>query len=91
MSMFVGIHKAPGLQREEFAENAADVLASPYAKLLEVRSNVQEGFILTFWESKSTENVIAEFERAGFPHQEVHELNLILGREQFEEMASQSK
>ena len=88
MPLYVGVHKAPGLQQEEFALNAADILSSPYAQFQEIRANIKEGFILSFWESESAENVVAEFERAGFPHQEVHEMTMVIDRAKFEQLAN---
>ncbi len=76
MPQFVTIHRAPGLSQEEFMQNAPDVLAGKHASMVNVYANVFEGFIVTVYEADSAEQVVKEFERLGFPHDEVHEVQL---------------
>jgi hypothetical protein len=83
---FISIHRAPGLSQEEFQQNAPDVLASKHAKMLHTYVNVFEGFIVTLYEGDSQDAVVKEFERLGFPHDEIHEIQINMPREALEAM-----
>jgi hypothetical protein len=86
MPQFITIHRAPGLSQEEFQQNAPEVLESKHATNLHVYANVFEGFIVTLYEGESEEAVVREFERLGFPHDEIHEIQLNIPREALEAM-----
>ena len=86
MPLFMTVHRAPGLSREEFQQNAPDVLESKHARMLHVWVNMYEGFIVTLYEGESAEAVEAEFERIGFPFEEIHEMQLDVSRERLEQM-----
>lgn len=86
MPQFISIHRAPGLSQEEFQQNAPDVLKGTYATNLQTFANVFEGFIVTLYEADDQDAVVKEFERLGFPHDEVHEIQLNMPREQLEAM-----
>lgn len=89
MPLFMTVHRAPGLSREEFQQNAPDVLESRNAKMLHVWVNMFEGFIVTLYEGESAAAVESEFERVGFPFEEIHEIQLDVSREQLERMVAQ--
>ena len=86
MPQFISIHRAPGLSQEEFQQNAPDVLEGTYATSLHTYANVFEGFIVTLYEADDADAVVKEFERLGFPHDEVHEIQLNIPRAQLEAM-----
>jgi hypothetical protein len=86
MPQFVTVHRAPGLSQEEFAQNAPDVLESKHATMLHTYANVFEGFIVTLYEADSVEALTKEFERLGFPHDEMHEVQINMSRDQLEAM-----
>ncbi len=86
MPQFISIHRAPGLSQEEFQQNAPDVLESKHAKSLHTYANVFEGFIVTLYEGDSPDAVVKEFERLGFPHDEIHEIQINMPREGLEAM-----
>ena len=88
MPLFMTTHRAPGLSREEFQQNAPDVLASKHAKMLHVWVNMYEGFIVTLYEGENAKAVENEFERVGFPFEEIHEMQLDVSREQLERMVA---
>ncbi len=90
MPQFISIHRAPGLSQEEFQQNAPDVLESKYAKSLHTYANVFEGFIVTVYEGESADAVVKEFERLGFPHDEIHEIQINMPREALEGMVKGS-
>ena len=82
MPQFVSIHRAPGCPKRSSCENAPDVLAGKHATMVSVVVNVFEGFIVTLYEADSSELVVKEFERLGFPYDEVHEIQLNITRDQ---------
>jgi len=90
MPQFITIHRAPGLSQEEFQQNAPEVLESKHAKNLHIYANVFEGFIVTLYEGDNEHEVIREFERLGFPHDEIHEVQLNVPREALEAMVKGS-
>jgi hypothetical protein len=89
MPQYATIHRAPGLSQEEFMQNAPDVLKGTYATMLSVTVNIFEGFIVTLYEADSEEMVIKEFERLGFPYDEVHEIQMHITREQLAAMVGE--
>lgn len=86
MPLFVNIHRAPGLSREEFQQNAPDVLESKHATMRHVFVNVFKGFVVTVYEGDSAEEVQKEFERLGFPYEEINEVQINMSREQLQSM-----
>ncbi|HMK11751.1 MAG TPA: hypothetical protein VK461_09230 [Acidimicrobiales bacterium] len=86
MPLFASIHRAPGLSQEEFMQNAPDVLEGKYATMVNVYANIFEGFIVTIYDGASAEDVVKEFERLGFPHDEVHEVQIAITRDQLAAM-----
>jgi hypothetical protein len=86
MPQFATIHRAPGLSQEEFMQNAPDVLEGKHATMLNVCVNVFEGFIVTLYEAEDAAALQKEFERLGFPFDEIHEVQLNISREQLASM-----
>ena len=80
MPLFASIHRAPGLSQEEFMQNTPDVLKGTHATMVNVSANIFEGFIVTLYEADSPDMVVKEFERLGFPHDEVHEVQINISR-----------
>jgi hypothetical protein len=89
LPLFVTLHRAPGLSKEEFDANAAEVLESKYATFRHVYVNVFEGFIVSVYEADDTVALEREFERVGFPFEEMHEMQLSFTRDQMSEIAAQ--
>jgi hypothetical protein len=87
---FIAIHRAPGLSQEEFAQNAPDVLAGKHAKSLHTYANMFDGFIVTLYEGENEDAVVKEFERLGFPYEEIHEIQINMPREGLEAMVKGS-
>jgi hypothetical protein len=76
MARFICIHHAPGLGQEEFLANAPRVVEAKYAKMERCFVNLASGLIVQICEADSAEAVEKEFERLGFPFDEIHELQL---------------
>jgi hypothetical protein len=87
---YISIHRAPGLSQEEFQQNAPDVLEGKHARSLHTYANVFEGFIVTLYEADSQDALVKEFERLGFPHDEIHEIQINMPREGLEAMVKRS-
>ena len=86
MPQFITIHRAPGLSQEEFAQNAPDVLKGTHATSLHTYANMFDGFIVTLYDAESQDALVKEFERLGFPHDEIHEIQINAPREALEAM-----
>jgi Nickel responsive protein SCO4226-like len=76
MPRFVTVHRAPGLSREEFQANAAAVLECKYALFEHMYVDMFSGFIVTVYEASDQAALEREFERLGFPWDEVHEIQI---------------
>jgi hypothetical protein len=75
---FATIHRSPGLSREEIQANTVLVAESEYATFKQLYVDMFEGFLVTIYEGDSVEAVEAEFERVGFPWDEIHEIHVSL-------------
>jgi hypothetical protein len=60
------------------------VLDGKHARNLHTYANVLEGFIVTLYEADSRAAVVKEFERLGFPHDEIHEIQINMPRDGLE-------
>jgi len=72
MTQFVTIHRAPGLSRDELQGNAAPVLEGVHATFQQMWVDMFSGFIVTVYEAEDQAALEREFERLGFPWDEVH-------------------
>ena len=72
MTQFVTIHRAPGLSRDELQSNAAPVLEGVNARFQHMWVDMFSGFIVTVYEAEDQAALESEFERLGFPWDEVH-------------------
>jgi len=76
MPRYLSIHRAPGLSREEFAANAAEVVESRHAKHVQTFANLIDGTIVNLYDAENEDMLVREFERLGWPHDEIHEVEL---------------
>lgn len=76
MARFMSLHRAPGLSKEEFAQNGADLVQGQYAQHVVTYINFLDGTIVNLFDADSEEMLIREFERVGFPYEEIHEVHL---------------
>jgi hypothetical protein len=89
MPQFLTIHRAPGLKREEFARNAPEVYKGTHATFLQSYVNLGAGFIASIYEAKNKDALEEEFERVGFPFDEIQEIQFSQSRAQLEQMLKQ--
>ena len=88
MPRFVTIHRAPGLSREELQGNAGPVLEGVHAQFEQMFVDMLNGFIVSVFQAESQAELESEFERLGFPWDEVHEVQVQLDRTALEHMTS---
>lgn len=78
MARFVTIHRAPGLSRDELQSNAGPVLEGVHAQFEQMWVDMFAGFIVTVYQAENRTALESEFERLGFPWDEVHEVQVQL-------------
>jgi hypothetical protein len=89
MPQFITIHRAPGLKREELAQNAPHVLNAKIASFRQIYADIGSGFIVSVFEADSKEQVEEQMEVLGFPVDEMHEVHFAQSRREMEEMLKQ--
>lgn len=78
MPTFLTTHQSPGLSADEIAGNAPDVAESKYANFQNLYVDMYSGFLVTIYEADSREDLEREFERVGFPFDEIREIQFAL-------------
>ncbi|ORW41790.1 hypothetical protein AWB90_21235 [Mycobacterium paraense] len=78
MPTFLTTHLAPGLSADEIAGNAPDVAESKYATFQNLYVDMFSGFLVTIYQADSREDLEREFERVGFPFDEIREIQFAL-------------
>lgn len=86
MPKFISIHIAPGVSEDEFRMNTPTVLEAKHAKPIEIFANLMEGFIVTYYDAADDASLVREFERLGFPYQEIHEIQFSATAEDLKRM-----
>ena len=86
MPSFMSVHRAPGLSAEEFQANGAEVLEEKYAKVVHIYANLLSGFIVNIYDAESRDELVREFERVGFPYEEIQEIQFSVDRAGLEQM-----
>lgn len=89
MPQFITIHRAPGLKRDELAQNAPHVLAANIAVFRQIYANIASGFIVSVFEADSKEKLEEQMEVLGFPIDEAHEVHFAASRGELEQMVKQ--
>ncbi|MGI9147899.1 MAG: nickel-binding protein [Chloroflexota bacterium] len=90
MTRFVTIHRAPGLSRDELQSNARPVLEGLNAQFEQMWVDMFSGFIVTVYQAESQAALESEFERLGFPWDEVHPVQVQLDRPGLEQLVAAS-
>lgn len=78
MPTYLTTHLSPGLSAEEIANNAPDVAESKYATFQTMYVNMLSGFIVSVYDADDRAALEREFERVGFPFEEIHEVHFAL-------------
>ena len=74
MPRYLAIHHAPGVSQEDFQRNIPEVLAGKHATFVHTYVNLARGTIVNIYEAASEEALAREFERIGFPFDEIQEI-----------------
>jgi len=74
MATFIAVHRSPGMSTDEIAANAPLVAECEDATFRHLYVNLLAGFIVTIYEGEDQAAVESEFERIGFPWDEIHEV-----------------
>lgn len=74
MPRFLAIHHAPGVSQEDFQRNIPEVLRGKYATFVHTYVNLAQGTIVNIYDADSAEALGREFERIGFPFDEIQEV-----------------
>jgi len=88
MPRYLSIHRAPGLSREDFAANATEVVDGKHAKHVHTYANLQGGTLVNLFDANSEDALVREFERLGWPYEEIHELELSVSAEELRAMVA---
>jgi hypothetical protein len=78
MPTFVTVHRSPGLSPDEIKANGALVAESEHATFKHLYVDLYQGFLVSVYEAESQDDVEQEFERVGFPWDEIHEAQVDL-------------
>ncbi|MFJ8816212.1 MULTISPECIES: DUF4242 domain-containing protein [Amycolatopsis] len=88
MATFLTLHQAPGLSADEIAGYGPEVAQGVHARFRNLFVNLRSGFIVTIYEADSQDAVEQEFERIGFPFDDIHEIDYTLDEAQLAAMTS---
>jgi len=88
MPQFLTVHRAPGLKREEIAQNAAAVLKADIAQFRQIYVNLADGFLVSIFEAPSKDQVEEQLEILGFPIDEMHEVQFAQSRSELEQQVA---
>ncbi len=86
MPLFITVHRAPGLKREELSQNAKAVVDANIATFRQIYVNVAEGFLVSIFEADTKDQVEEQLEVLGFPVDEMHEVHFAASRAEMEAM-----
>ena len=89
MPRYITIHRAPGLKRDERAQNAPHVLGAKIATFKQIYANIASGLIVSVFEADSKEKLEEQMEVLGFPIDETHEIHFAASRAELEQMVKQ--
>ena len=90
MPRFLAIHHAPGVSQEDFQRNIPDVLLGKYATFVHTYVNLAQGTIVNIYDADSAASLAREFERIGFPFDEIQEVQFGASAEDLRRMTQAS-
>jgi hypothetical protein len=74
MPRYLAIHHAPGVSQEDFQRNIPEVLKGKFATFVQTYVNLSNGTIVNIYDADSKESLAREFERIGFPFDEIQQV-----------------
>ena len=88
MPRYLAIHHAPGVSQEDFQRSMPEVLAGKHATFVHTWVNLAKGTIVNLYDADSAEAVAREFERIGFPFDEIKEVQFAASADDLRRMAN---
>lgn len=88
MPRFLTTHQAPGLSADEIAGNAPEVAQCVHATFENMHVNMFTGFIVTIYEADDQAALEREFERVGFPWDQIHEIQFSMDSQLLQQTAA---
>jgi len=91
MPRYLAIHHAPGVSQEDFQRNIPEVLKGKHATFVHTYVNLAKGTIVNIYDAESAEAVGREFERIGFPFDEIQEIQFQASADELRAMSKGSR
>jgi hypothetical protein len=91
MPRYLAIHHAPGVSQEDFQRNIPEVLKGKYATFVQTFVNLAKGTIVNIYDADSEASLAREFERIGFPFDEIQEVQFGASAEDLRRMTGGAK
>ena len=88
MPRYLAIHHAPGVSRDDFERNIPEVLRGKHATFVQTFVNLAKGTIVNIYDAESEESLAREFERIGFPFDEIQEIQFGATADDLRKMSS---
>jgi hypothetical protein len=88
MPRYLAIHHAPGVSQEDFQRNIPEVLRGKHATFIQTYVNLAAGTIVNIYDAADPEALGREFERIGFPFDEIQEIQFSASAEDLSQMVS---
>jgi hypothetical protein len=88
MPRYLAIHHAPGINQEDFQRNIPEVLRGKHATFVHTYVNLAQGTLVNIYEAESPEALAREFERVGFPFDEIQEIQFAASADELRKMTS---
>jgi Protein of unknown function (DUF4242) len=87
MATFLTTHQAPPLVGDALSDSAAEIAESVHATFRTLYVNLKTGYLVSVYEAENAEAVEREFERLGYPFDQIHEIELTLDAASFKALA----
>jgi hypothetical protein len=91
MPRYLAIHHAPGVNQEDFQRNIPEVLRGKFATFVQTYVNLQKGTIVNIYDAENEAALAREFERIGFPFDEIQEIQFGASAEDLRKMSGGGK
>jgi Nickel responsive protein SCO4226-like len=86
MPRYLAIHHAPGVNQEDFQRNMPEVLKGKHATFVHTYVNLAHGTIVNIYDAESPDALRREFERVGFPFDEIQEVQFAASADDLRKM-----
>lgn len=91
MPRYLAIHHSPGVSQEDFQRSIPEVLRGKYATFVQTFVNLARGTIVNIYEAESEASLAREFERIGFPFDEIQEIQFGATADELRQMSGGAK